>query len=277
MQSNSDKFTVGVLDYAECEKEFDARFTLDDIVEAYNHIKSPQIQSVVPMTVKDISAIMGALVGGWPEGMSEDLAIRLTGRIDREEHRYTDHGKQIRLLDYKTGKRPAIKGVFNDLQLVCYQLGLAFPTQGDRLRDACQPLIAQSILFHVHDAETPATSFAPEGLYQPPLFRDGHMNAEPFKPRFRIPHPDRLYDYADISQPDTVSDELWDDFKRVTANTQIMWTLAMIARVFYAGAAVRSERIVAHPQHAHLKYCDGHGICPACAGQIDTVFETRTA
>ncbi|KAB8296549.1 PD-(D/E)XK nuclease family protein [Bifidobacterium apri] len=268
-----DNIIAGVLDRAECEKEFDARFTLDDIAAAYNRIQSVH----VPMTVKDISAIMGAMVDGWPEGMSEDLAIRLTGRIDREEHRHTDDGEQIRLLDYKTGTRPATKGVFNDLQLVCYQLGLAFPVQGDRLGDASQPLIAQSVLFHVHDAETPAASYAPESLYQPPLFRDGHMNAEPFHPRKGYPRPDRLYDYADISQPDTVSDELWEDFSRVTANTQIMWALAMIARVFYAGAAVRSERIVAHPQSTHLNYCTNRGICPACAGQIDTVFETRTA
>ena len=86
-----------------------------------------------------------------------------------------------------------------------------------------------------------------------------------------------MYDYTDMNRPDTVPDGLWKDFSQVAANTQVAWALAMIARVFYAGAAVRSERIVAHPQHAHLKYCDGHGICPACAGQIDTVFETRTA
>ena len=32
----------------------------------------------------ELIAIMGALVGGWPEtGMSEYLTVRLTGRIDR--------------------------------------------------------------------------------------------------------------------------------------------------------------------------------------------------
>ncbi|MDD6086569.1 MAG: PD-(D/E)XK nuclease family protein, partial [Bifidobacterium boum] len=273
LQSNSDNFTVGVLDYAECEKEFDARFTLDDIAAAYNRIPSVH----VPMTAADISAIMGMMVGGWPEGMSADLTIRLTGRIDREEHRHTDHGEQIRLLDYKTGKKPDVKGVFNDLQLVCYQLGLAFPTQGDRLGDTPQPPVAQSVLFHVNEAETPATSYAPESLYQPPLFSDGHVNDQPFTARRGYPHPGRMYDYTDMNRPDTVPDGLWKDFSQVAANTQVAWALAMIARVFYAGAAVRSERIVAHPQHAHLKYCDGHGICPACAGQIDTVFETRTA
>lgn len=273
LQSNSDNFTVGVLDYAECEKEFDARFTLDDITAAYNRIPSVH----VPMTAADISAIMGMMVGGWPDGMSADLIIRLTGRIDREEHRHTDHGEQIRLLDYKTGKKPDVKGVFNDLQLVCYQLGLAFPTQGDRLGDTPQPPVAQSVLFHVNEAETPATSYAPESLYQPPLFSDGHVNDQPFTARRGYPHPGRMYDYTDMNRPDTVPDGLWKDFSQVAANTQVAWALAMIARVFYAGAAVRSERIVAHPQHAHLKYCDGHGICPACAGQIDTVFETRTA
>ena len=72
-----------------------------------------------------------------------------------------------------------------------------------------------------------------------------------------------------------VREELWKNFTEISAGTQIAWALAMIARVFYAGAALRSERIVAHPQKAHLAYCDGNGICPACAGEINTVFETR--
>ncbi|MEJ5921201.1 PD-(D/E)XK nuclease family protein [Bifidobacterium thermophilum] len=273
LQGNSDNIKVGVLDSAECEKEFDARFTLDDIAAAYNRMPSVQVS----MTSEAIGAIMGAMVGGWPEGMDDDLAIRLTGRIDREEHRHTDDGDQVRLVDYKTGKKPDVKGVFNDLQLVCYQLGLAFPVGGGGLGQAGRPPVAQSVLFHVNESPAPATSYAPESLYQPPLFLDGHLNDQPFNPRRGYPHTGRLYDSADIIQPDAVPDRLWKDFTHVTENTQAAWALAMIARVFYAGAAVRSEQIVAHPQNTHLKYCDGHGICPACAGQIDTVFETRTA
>ena len=79
----------------------------------------------------ELIAIMGALVGGWPEtGMSEYLTVRLTGRIDRLERReMADGTQQVRLIDYKTGVSPTGEGLFNDLQLVCYQLGLVFPEE----------------------------------------------------------------------------------------------------------------------------------------------------
>ena len=51
----------------------------------------------------------------------------------------------------------------------------------------------------------------------------------------------------------------------------------MIARVFYAAAASRSSIINAHPQATHVAYCRMTGVCPACAGKLDTVFETRQA
>ena len=43
-----------------------------------------------------------------------------------------DGGECIRLIDYKTGRTPTVKQIFNDLQLVCYQLGLVFPEDGPR-------------------------------------------------------------------------------------------------------------------------------------------------
>lgn len=85
--------------------------------------------------------------------MSEHLTVRLTGRIDRVERRdMADGTQQVRLIDYKTGASPNGEGLFNDLQLVCYQLGLVFP-EGSGLHGAqavaAAPNITQSALFHV--------------------------------------------------------------------------------------------------------------------------------
>jgi integrase/recombinase XerC len=57
--------------------------------------------------------------------------------------------------------------------------------------------------------------------------------------------------------------------------TQAVWSLSMIARVFYAAAASRSTHIQARPKPDHLQYCRMKAACPACAGEINTVFETR--
>ena len=45
-----------------------------------------------------------------------------------------------------------------------------------------------------------------------------------------------------------------------------VWSLTMIARVFYAAAASRATRITARPTVEHVGYCRtyGSGVCPAC-------------
>lgn len=274
---NAEAVRLGRLDHADCEREFAARFDLNDILAAYN-----AMENVRPIDRTTLSACMGVLVGGWPQGMSEDLTVRLSGRIDRMETRMQDDGStSIRLIDYKTGKVPTTKQIFNDLQLVCYQLGLAFPegqTRGAKAL-ATMPYIAQSELFHVAQNAAPAQSYAPEGIFQPPLFLNGALNEEPFTPRFHYKSPDTFYDvpWPDAATPpEDVNGEDWEQFTNL-AGTQAMWALTMIARVFYAAAASRSTAIAAHPQPTHVAFCRMKHICPACAGQIDTVFETRQA
>ncbi|WP_241519669.1 PD-(D/E)XK nuclease family protein [Bifidobacterium callitrichidarum] len=274
---NAEAVRLGRLDHVDCEREFAARFDLNDILAAYN-----AMEDIRPIDRATLSACMGALVGGWPQGMSEDLTVRLSGRIDRMETRIQEDGStSIRLIDYKTGKVPTTKQIFNDLQLVCYQLGLTFPEGRARGAKAlaAMPYIAQSELFHVAQNAAPAQSYAPEGVFQPPLFRSGALNEEPFTPRFHYKSPDTFYDvpWPDAATPpEDVSREDWERFTNL-AGTQAMWALTMIARVFYAAAASRSEAIAAHPQPTHVAFCRMKHICPACAGQVDTVFETRQA
>ena len=228
---------------------------------------------------------MGLLVGGWPEtGMSERLTIRLSGRIDRLERRVlSGGGEQVRLIDYKTGKQLSGQDMFSDLQLACYQLGLAFPEEGPRGAQAIalMPNIGQSALFHVMCSTAPAPrgiSQGEEAYHQQALFANGSLNAGKYVPRFCLPTFDKLFvdDLDGAERPEAVSDEHWRQFLELRS-TMVVWSLTMIARVFYAAAASRAVRITARPASEHVKSCRNKSVCPACAGEQNTVFERRVA
>ncbi len=69
-------------------------------------------------------------------------------------------------------------------------------------------------------------------------------------------------------------EEVWNEFTGLRA-TLAIWSLAMIARVYYAACAVRSTDILAYPQPYHMSRCRLHDLCPACARAIATVYETK--
>ncbi|PJM73553.1 DNA helicase UvrD [Bifidobacterium primatium] len=268
---------VGTLVAAECEKPFVARFGLDDIVRAYNAVPDRE-----PVDADELYAIMGALVGEWPQGMRPDIGIRISGRMDRMEVRRTEDGhRQIRLIDYKTGRTRTAKQGFSDLQLVCYQLGLLFDEQARRGGGTGSGVadvdIAQSGLFFVADNASPSNFYGPEGCHQPALFRDGHLNADGFLPRNRVGMLSRLFDDPELPamRPDDVGEAAW---RRLLGErgTQTLWALTMIARVFYAAGAVESQRLVAHPDPAHVDGCWHKDSCPACADDITSVLEVRS-
>lgn len=271
---NAEYMSVGALERAECEVEFTARFDIDDMLAAYN-----AIPGIEPMTSGELLAVMGTLVGGWPEGMCDDLTIRLSGRIDRLEHRrYGDGREAVRLIDYKTGRKYGTAQIFNDLQLVCYQLGLAFPEDRGCVGPSPRmPYIAQSGLFFVREDDGPSRSFEVESLHQPALLRNGAWNTEPFAGRYHYKDPK----YLEIPElPETppagVRAAAWNQIIRLRG-TQTLWALTMAARVFYAAAASRSSLLIAHPTPDHVKRCRMTTSCPACAGELNTVYETRQA
>lgn len=277
---NNDAFSVGKLTKAEPELKFTAKFDFDDILAAYN-----AMDGIHTISRNELIAIMGTLVGGWPQtGMSEHLTVRLTGRIDRVERRdMADGTQQVRLIDYKTGASPNGEGLFNDLQLVCYQLGLVFP-EGSGLHGAqavaAAPNITQSALFHVtkHAFPAPYGNTAAESHMQQALFASGSLNTGVFVPRYYVKKLDK--DFQDgldeMLPPMEVSDEHWSEFVGLR-DTMAVWSLTMIARVFYAAAASRANEITARPTSEHMKYCRNTAVCPACAGEQNTVFERRTA
>lgn len=277
---NNDAFSVGKLTKAEPELKFTAKFDFDDILAAYN-----AMDGIHAISRNELIAIMGTLVGGWPQtGMSEHLTVRLTGRIDRLERRdMVDGTRQVRLIDYKTGASPNGEGLFNDLQLVCYQLGLVFP-EGSGLHGAqavaAAPNITQSALFHVtkHAFPAPYGNTAAESHMQQSLFANGSLNMGAFVPRYYVKKLDK--DFQDgldgMLPPLEVSDEHWSEFVGLR-DTMAVWSLTMIARVFYAAAASRASEITARPTSEHMKYCRNTAVCPACAGEQNTVFERKTA
>ena len=277
---NNDAFSVGKLTEAEPELKFTAKFDFDDILAAYN-----AMDGIHAISRNELIAIMGTLVGGWPQtGMSEHLTVRLTGRIDRVERRdMADGTQQVRLIDYKTGASPNGEGLFNDLQLVCYQLGLVFP-EGSGLHGAqavaAAPNITQSALFHVtkHAFPAPYGNTAAESHMQQALFANGSLNTGAFVPRYYVKKLDK--DFQDgldeMLPPMEVSDEHWSEFVGLR-NTMAVWSLTMIARVFYAAAASRANEITARPTSEHMKYCRNTAVCPACAGEQNTVWKSLTA
>ena len=271
---NAEYMSVGALERVECEAEFTARFDIDDMLAAYN-----AIPGIEPMTSGELLAVMGTLGGGGPEGICDDLTIRLSGRIDRLEHRrYGDGREAVRLIDYKTGRKYAITQIFNDLQLVCYQLGLAFPEDRGCVGPSPRmPYIAQSGLFFVREDDGPSRSREVESLHQPALLRNGAWNTEPFAGRYHYKDPK----YLEIPElPETppagVRAAAWNQIIRLRG-TQTLWALTMAARVFYAAAASRLSLLIAHPTPDHVKHCRMKASCPACAGELNTVYETRQA
>lgn len=264
------KVDVGRLQRAECERSFTATFTMDDLRGLYNAIPGS-----VPMGADDFYAMMGLLVGGWPDGMRPDLSITLSGRIDRLEYRDRNDGKEtvIRLVDYKTGAKRTLIDMFNDLQLVCYQLGLRFDP-GFAAGGDSGIGVSQSGLFFVRDANAPSYYKVAESGYQPALFVNGHVNDEPFVPRPQLKRFSQCLDLPDppMVRPDDISEKAWGRM-RADAGTQTRWALTMMARVCYAAGAVVSERLVAEPSRGHRQYCRYKAVCPACADGLTTVME----
>ena len=275
LKANRKNFSIGQMEDVSCEEPVAAYFDLSDILAAYNAM--PEVD---PIDRSELMAMMGALIGGWPEGMDERMTIRLSARIDRKETRRLSDGREaIRIVDYKTGRSPGAKAMFNDLQLVCYQLGLTFPQGGVRGIQALTraPWIEQNSLFYVASDNVAAKFYGPEGASQPALFVDGRLNDHAFTVRSHAKTLSTFFDASAMlaSRPDGVREQTWNQLVALRG-TQAVWALTMIARVFYAGAVLRSTWLVAHPDSNHAKGCTNR-LCPACQGKIDTVFETRKA
>ena len=240
---------VGDLIGVQSERSFDVSLSVEDLVPLW---KATFPES--PLDADGLFALMSGLVDGFPAALDARTTVRLTGRIDRLEVRSLPEGIRLRLVDYKTGRVPYTQGqLFNDLQLVCYQLGLAFPPTPDSSPevgaawsspqapdlDRTEGMkLSQSLLLQLQappkDAQTGLRR--EEMAYQPPLFeRDRLVTVA--QPRTGMPFPLKSKaEPADLPDqvPPGVDADLWSMVRAARVSSQAVWGLTMIARVFFA-------------------------------------------
>ena len=240
---------VGDLLGVQSERSFDVSLSVENLVPLWR-VTFPDR----PLDAEGLFALMSGLVDGFPAALDAATTVRLTGRIDRLEVRSLPEGIRLRLVDYKTGRVPYTQGqLFNDLQLICYQLGLACPptpgsspeagaawslpqapdldrTEGMKLS---QSLLLQ-LQFPPKDAQTGLRR--EEMAYQPPLFeRDRLVTIA--QPRTGMPSPlESKAEPADLSEqvPPGVDADLWAMIRAARNSSQAVWGLTMIARIFFA-------------------------------------------
>ena len=240
---------VGDLLGVQSERSFDVSLSVEDLVPLWKATFPDR-----PLDADGLFALMSGLVDGFPSALDARTTVRLTGRIDRLEVRSLPEGIRLRLVDYKTGRVPYTQGqLFNDLQLVCYQLGLAFPPtpgsnpevgeawslpQASDLERTEGMKLSQSLLLQL---QTPPkdeqTGLRREEMaYQPPLFeRDRLVTIA--QPRTGMPSPlQSKAEPADLPEqvPPGVDADLWDMVRAARVSSQAVWGLTMIARVFFA-------------------------------------------
>ena len=240
---------VGDLLGVQSERSFDVSLSVEDLVPLWKATFPDR-----PLGADGLFALMSGLVDGFPSALDARTTVRLTGRIDRLEVRSLPEGIRLRLVDYKTGRVPYTQGqLFNDLQLVCYQLGLAFPPtpgsspevgaawslpQTPDLERTEGMKLSQSLLLQLQtppkDAQTGLRR--EEMAYQPPLFeRDRLVTIA--QPRTGMPSPLKSKaEPADLPDqvPPGVDADLWAMVRAARVSSQAVWGLTMIARVFFA-------------------------------------------
>ena len=240
---------VGDLLGVQSERSFDVSLSVEDLVPLWKATFPDR-----PLDADGLFALMSGLVDGFPAALDARTTVRLTGRIDRLEVRSLPEGIRLRLVDYKTGRVPYTQGqLFNDLQLVCYQLGLAFPptpgsspeagaawslSQAPDLERTEGMKLSQSLLLQLQappkDAQTGLRR--EEMAYQPPLFeRDRLVTIA--QPRTGMPSPLKSKaEPADLPDqvPPGVDADLWAMVQAARVSSQAVWGLTMIARVFFA-------------------------------------------
>ena len=263
---------AGGLQEARAEVPFTAFFGVHEIGEYLRRTKG-----FGKVSDHELFEALSWLAGGFPEGTREDLRIRLSARIDRLERRGTSTWD---ILDWKTGHTPL--RTFSDLQLVCYQLGLAFSKVA-----GTRPQVDRAVLFQLALEDAPAESHGIAELdYQPPLFVDGRLNdafeARPYYKRvakavresfgqmdasFFVDQMPTLYPALKSTTDSAYGPNSGADPQ--TSMNLLPWTLSMISRVFYAAACLQTGIYPSRHGNDHSRY---KGICPQFPIDSTTVY-----
>ncbi|MFT8592348.1 MAG: PD-(D/E)XK nuclease family protein [Bifidobacterium sp.] len=266
---------VGEFKDSMAEQPFDMRIGIDDIVPIWNATYPDHA-----LDAHGLFALMSSLSGGFMPSMPESATVRITGRIDRIEGRERDGAEVVRIVDYKTGRRHSAKAMFNDLQLVCYQLAMSFDHSllGHRAKLG---RVSQADLFEVALHDAPACfSGAPEASYQPGLIVNGKFDSV-FEARKSFPSIDKFIDYQynlDDGR-ESMDPGLW-EFVVQNQRSQGIWALSMISRVFFAASVRMSSsderlRLDAGRCHKTNGSTSGSGMCRAWELLHANVMEER--
>lgn len=273
-QQGSTPIHIGTLLDAQAELPFDVSISVDDVLPIWNNT-FPEHR----VNAHELFSLMSALSGGFMPSMREDCVIRLTGRIDRLEHRQLADTVAVRIIDYKTGRAHSSKDSFNDLQLICYQLATLFDKQTATKAKTIKQ-VSQAALFDVACNDAPAYSHVPESLYQPGMIVDGKFNTV-YEARAYYPRIDTLLDFCELPThpPIGVDEKLW---KHVLQHqhTQAIWALTMISRVFFAASVRQSshdERMELDAARCRKGAVDANGETTCKAWQLlhSNVMEER--
>lgn len=178
-------------------------------------------------TKAELYSALSCLAGGFADEEPHDLRTYMSARVDRVERREDADGfTHWNIIDWKTGKHP--NKSFEDLQLICYQLGLAFSPALQEVNKSIHqratdqslpddevkqkhrmPDIERSMLFYPRKQNGPAESYRVENGYQPQLFQ-GDKLYEEYSPRVYYPHLAKFFtpdkNVLRLAQADNMSD-----------------------------------------------------------------------
>ena len=251
-------------------------------------------------TKAELYSALSTVAGGFVNDEPQDLRAFMSARVDRVERREDGDGNTVwNIIDWKTGKTPL--NSFNDLQLICYQLGLAFSPALQEMNEKLEqqaseqslpvyevkqksrmPEIKRSMLFYPRKQDAPAQSYSAENGFQPQLF-EGNALYEAYPVRSHFPTFSKLFTpestFLDLQRAQGMSDiAQWLVTKAravVEGNdaetSSAVWALTMLSRVFYAISYSQADYFPAK-KTSKCSYCEFKPVCPLYSHESQTVF-----
>ncbi len=259
----------GKLDDVAAEVPFTSDFSLS-VLEAIIR----NTPGLAPVRAAELYAVLSDIAGGFSDDFDPHTRIMLSARIDRLEKRIQDGQNVLDIIDWKTGSQPSGADRFSDLQLICYQLGVAL---GDACRtafpgqDLSRAHVDRALLFHLAHEADPQTNYYPETAYQPALLERAKRAEHPehvarpgqwkltthFRPRSHYKSLDKLFVAPHVREGEKLTDSMKGE------NSQALWGLTMFSRLMYAASYVHSSFYPAKRDTQYCSSCPFKPICPA--------------
>lgn len=294
-----DKITAGKLTGSAAEVSVNIPLSLSQILPFVRHLSGLE-----HTTKAELYSALSTVAGDFVDDEPQDLRAFMSARVDRVERREDGDGNTVwNIIDWKTGKTP--RSSFDDLQLICYQLGLAFSPALQEMNEKLEqqageqslpvyevkqksrmPEIKRSMLFYPRKQEAPAQSHSAENGFQPQLF-EGKALYEAYPARSYIPTLPSTFlhgsNFLGLSKAEEISDiaqwlvqkanaVLQDDAAEASS---AVWALTMLSRVFYAISYSQADYFPAK-KTSNCSNCAFKPVCPLYSHESQTVFGPLT-